>query len=262
MKGTQPNDIFSVLAQQSVTGKSLYVPTKAIVDAYEMKNGKAITDPTSGYDAHTPYVNRDPRLNYSIFVPGDLLTNGKVFNPLPNSTTGDAVNSTFTVSPTGFNVKKYVNSEDASTTTNSGINLIFLRYAEVLLTYAEAKIELNQLDQSVYDAINAIRQRSDVMMPVIATGKTQDELRAIVRHERLVELAFEGQHYFDIRRWKTAEAVMPGKIYGITYVDAQSNLQTVEVTGWVNYWDNKNYLWPIPDLERNLNGGLGQNPGW
>lgn len=263
VKGTQANDIFNILTPQSVTnGKSLYVPTNKMVNAYEMKNGKAITDPTSGFDPKNPYLNRDPRLSYSVYVPGDVLPNGKTFNPLPNSTTGDAVGSTFTVSPTGFNVKKYVNSDDAATATNSGINFILIRYAEVLLTYAEAKIELNQLDQSVYDAINAIRQRGDVLMPAITTGKTQAELRDIVRHERLVELAFEGQHYFDIRRWKTAEGLMPGKVYGMTYVDPTGNLKTVEVTGWVNYWDNKNYLWPIPELERNLNGDLGQNAGW
>jgi hypothetical protein len=263
VKGTQANDIFNILTPQSVTnGKSLYVPTNKMVDAFEMKNGKAITDPASGFDPKNPYVNRDPRLSYSVYVAGDLLPNGKVFNPLPNSSTGDAVGSTFTVSPTGFNLKKYVNSDDAATATNSGINLILLRYAEVLLTYAEAKIELNVIDQSVYDAINAVRQRSDVMMPVITTGKTQAEMRDIVRHERLVELAFEGQHFFDIRRWKTAENVMPGKVYGMTYVDPSNTLKTVEVTGWVNYWDNKNYLWPIPELERNLNGDLAQNPGW
>ncbi len=69
-------------------------------------------------------------------------------------------------------------------------------------------------------------------MPPITQGKTQDEMRQIVRHERLVELAFEGLRYFDIRRWKIADQVMPGKVYGVTYTDENGDLQTVEVPGW------------------------------
>ena len=259
---TYSNNIFQVLAPRSVNANSKWVPTKKIVDAYQMTNGKDITDPTSGYDPANPYKNRDPRLKYSVYVPGDSLPNDKVFNSLPNSTTGDAVGSSFVVSPTGFNVKKYVNKDDLAKPANCGINIILLRYAEVLLTYAEAKIELNQIDASVYDAINKVRQRSDVNMPAIATGKSQAELRDIVRKERMVEFAFEGLRFFDIRRWKIAEQVMPGKVYGLTYKDAAGNLQTVEVPGWTQIWDNKNYLWPIPQKEIELNSNLTQNPGW
>lgn len=256
------NNIFSVLAQSSINSKSLYVPTKNLVDAYEMTNGLAIGDPASGFDPYDPYANRDPRLAYSIFVPGDMLPNGKVFNPRPDSNTGDAVGSTFIVSPTGFNLKKYVNTEDLGNPGNCGINLILMRYAEILLTYAEAKVELNQIDNSVYDAINDIRQRPDVSMPAVTTGKTQDELRQIVRHERLVELAFEGQRFFDIRRWNIGEEVMPGKVFGMTYVDGNGDLQTVEVLAWENFFQERNNLWPIPQAERELNPKLTQNPNW
>jgi hypothetical protein len=190
------------------------------------------------------------------------LPNNKVFNPKPNSTTGDAVGSTFVVSPTGFNLQKYVNAEDLGNPSNCGINLILMRYPEVLLTYAEAKVELDQIDQSVYDAINEIRQRPDVNMPEIATGKSQDDLREIIRHERLVELAFEGLRFFDIRRWRIAEDVMPGKVYGMTYVDDNAELQTVEVTAWENFFSPRNYLWPIPQTERELNTNLDQNDDW
>jgi hypothetical protein len=227
-----------------------------------MTNGLPISDPGSGYDPANPYADRDPRLAYTIFVEGDVLPNGQVFDPKPNSTTGDAVGSTFVVSPTGFNVEKYIDASDVTTPTNTGINFILMRYAEVLLIYAEAKIELNQIDESVYSAINEVRQRPDVNMPVIATGKTQTELREIVRHERLVELAFEGRRFFDIRRWKIAGDVMPGKVYGMTYSDTNGDLQTVEVTAWMNYWDDRNYLWPVPQEERDLNPQLEQNTGW
>jgi hypothetical protein len=262
IKDAYSNDIFSVLAQQSMSSKSLFVPTRNLVDAYEMTNGLPISDPGSGYDPANPYADRDPRLAYTIFVEGDVLPNGQVFDPKPNSTTGDAVGSTFVVSPTGFNVEKYIDASDVTTPTNTGINFILMRYAEVLLIYAEAKIELNQIDESVYSAINEVRQRPDVNMPVIATGKTQTELREIVRHERLVELAFEGRRFFDIRRWKIAGDVMPGKVYGMTYSDTNGDLQTVEVTAWMNYWDDRNYLWPVPQEERDLNPQLEQNTGW
>jgi hypothetical protein len=260
---TYSNNIFQILAPRSVNANSKWVPTKAIVDAYQMTNGLAITAPGSGYDPANPYGNRDPRLGFSVFLPGDILPNDKVFNPLPNSTTGDAVGSSFVVSPTGFNIEKYVNKEDLAKPGNCGINLILIRYAEILLTYAEAKIELNQIDASVYDAINKVRQRADVNMPAITTDKTQAELRTIVRQERMVELAFEGQRFFDIRRWKIAETVMPGKVYGLTYKDAGGNLQTIEVPGFTKIWDSKNYLWPIPQKEIELNPNLKpNNPGW
>lgn len=256
------NNIFQALAPRSVNANSKWVPTKAIVDMYETADGKNIDDPSSGYDPANPYANRDPRLSYSIFVPGDVLPNGKTFNSLPSSTTGDAVGSSFVVSPTGWNVKKYVNKEDLAKPNDCGINIILIRYAEVLLTYAEAKIEANDIDQSVYDAIDSVRARSDVNMPLIPTGLTQDSLRSIVRHERTVELAFEGLRYFDIRRWKIAENVMPGNVYGLTYKDTDGSLQTVVVPGWTQSWDNRNYLWPVPQKEIDLNKELTQNQGW
>ncbi|MBS1662192.1 MAG: RagB/SusD family nutrient uptake outer membrane protein [Bacteroidetes bacterium] len=256
------NNIFQVLAPRSLNANSKWVPTKAIVDLYQMTNGKNIGDAGSGYDPANQYANRDPRLSYSIFIPGDVLANGKTFNPLPGSTTGDAVGSSFVVSPTGWNIKKYVNKEDLSKPADCGINIILMRYAEVLLTYAESMIEQNKLDQSVYDAINKVRQRGDVNMPAIATGQTQEQLRAIVRNERTVELAFEGLRYFDIRRWKIAATVMPGSVYGLNYKDTDGSTKTVLVPGWTQIWNDRNYIWPIPQKERDLNKNLTQNQGW
>lgn len=261
VKGTFANDVFGVLAQRSVGGRNLFVPTKNLVDAYEMTNGLAIDAPGSGFNPAAPYANRDPRLGYSIFVEGDILPNGNVFNPKPTSTTGDAVGSSFLVSPTGYNVEKYVQAADLTTPNNTGVNLILMRFAEVQLIYAEAKVELNQIDQSVYDALNRLRQRPDVNMPAITTGKMQDELRQIVRHERLVELAFEGQRFHDIRRWRIAEDVMPGKVFGMTYNSGGDQL-TVEVPAWTNAWVERNYIWPIPQTEVDQNTNLGQHSLW
>jgi hypothetical protein len=170
--------------------------------------------------------------------------------------------SSFYATTTGATIKKYINNEDYAALTNSGINIILLRYAEVLLTYAEAKIELGQADQSVYDAINRVRQRGDVNLPPLAPGLSQSELRNAVRNERTIELAFEGHRLFDIRRWKIAETVLPGNKQGITYT-LNGQLVTTQVQGFdIIFNKERDYLWPIPQKEKELNPGLVQNPNW
>ncbi|MGQ7871014.1 RagB/SusD family nutrient uptake outer membrane protein [Sunxiuqinia sp. sy24] len=242
---------------------SVYVPTKKLVDMYEMNNGLSITDSESGFDPYNPYDNRDPRLKQSIFVTGMELPNGKIYNTLPNDPNAtDPVGGTLYTTTTGWNIKKYIADSDNSTPGNSGINLILLRYAEVLLTYAEAKIELNEIDNSVYNAINQVRGRVSVNMPEIATNLSQDVLREIVRKERAIELAFEGTRLFDIRRWNIAHEVMPETVYGMTY-EENGSLVTIEITGYNRVFDaSRDYLWPIPQKERELNPNLDQNPKW
>lgn len=257
------NSVFNLLAPYSQkSAQSTYVPTKKGVDQYQTADGLDITDPASGYDPNNPYANRDPRLRFSVYLDGDILPSGAVFHPAPNSGTPDAVGNTYIASTTGFNIKKYVNAEDFANPSNNGINIILIRYAEVLLTYAEAKIEANAIDQSVYDAINAIRNgRTDVKLPPVAPGLSQEQLRAIVRKERVSELAFEGLHLQDIRRWKTAEAVVPGPVYGITYTD-NGAVKVVQVAVNRVFSAPKHYLWPIPQTERNQDPKLDPNPGW
>ncbi len=121
--------------------------------------------------------------------------------------------------------------KDKEFTMQSELNITQSRFAEVLLIYAEAKIEANQIDATVYDAINQIRQRPSVGMPVVSAGKSQAELRNIVRKERLYELANEGFRLADLRRWGLAEKFM-------------------------------NNLWPIPNIELETNKALEQNPGY
>lgn len=262
-KDTYRNNIFYLQGPYSqLSSEGRYVPNTRLVDAYQMGNGKYITDPTSGFNPRDPYINRDLRLKYSVFLPGDVLPDGKIMDSRPGSGTADAVGSTFKATNTGFYVKKYINKEDLTSAQNGGVNIILMRLPEILLTYAEAKIELNQIDQSVVDAINRIRQRPDVNMPAVTIG-SQTEMRTLVRNERLVELSFEGLRLFDIRRWKIAENVMPGKVYGLSYIDNAGTLKIVEAIGWVQLFDkSRDYLWPIPQNEREVNRNLTQNPGW
>jgi len=264
VKDIYSTNVFNGFAPSSLASSvPQVVPIKQIADEFEMKNGKSITDATSGFDPYNPYTNRDPRMRYSMYVPGDTLVNGKIYNSVPGSGTADAIGGgNLYATTTGYNYKKYINAEDLATPSNNGINMIIIRYAEVLLTYAEAKIESNQIDQSVTDAINLVRRRSDVNMPAIANGQSQTQLRAAIRHERAVELAFEGLRTFDIRRWKTAESVLPGPIKGITYV--KNGVLTVYVNNSFIRTFNpaKDYLWPIPQQEIIIDKNLTQNPGW
>ena len=94
----------------------------------------------------------------------------------------------------------------------------------------------------------------------LSTGLSQTELREIVRKERTIEMAFEGTRLFDIRRWRIAHEVMPKNVYGMTYED-DGELVTIEITGYNRVFDSeRDYLWPIPQRERELNPNLEQNP--
>ena len=221
-------------------------PLLSLADAYYMKNGLPITDPASEYDPAKPYANRDPRLYGTIFFPGDTLMEVPV------------TSSRFAV--TGFGMKKYTIYDKGpapagQTDLKSGqseTNYIVLRYADILLMYAEALNESAGPSPEIYDALNQVRQRPTVNMPGIAPVYTQTELREIIHHERRVEFAGEGYYYNDIRRWKTAESVLNAPIK--TYDGSQIEVRTFDPA--------RDYFWPIPLTETDLNPALEQNPGY
>ena len=265
-KNLVTHHIFYDLAPNSIYYSTYIAPTKPLVDAYLMKTtGLPVDDPASGFDPRNPYKDRDPRLYHTVYIPGDLLPNGQTFNSLPGSGTGDDIlSSAENVSKLGWYYKKWISNEDYPVSNRCGVNLIYLRYAEVLLTYAEACIELGEIDQTVLDALNAIRNRSDVNMPNVTT-LSQTELRKIVRRERMVELAMEGLRLYDIRRWRIGEEVIPGTLKGMTYVNPNNpeELVTAELIGYVKeFKPDRHYLWPIPLAEQVLNSNLTQNPGY
>jgi hypothetical protein len=182
--------------------------------------------------------------------------------PYVANTSIDKVNTQDNTSSHGWNVRKYIDYDnDKSNPGQGAIDLILIRYADVLLMYAEAKIEMNMIDETVYAAINQVRGRQGVDMPPIISGKSQSELRAMVRNERAVELAFEGLRLFDLYRWKTGEA-KSGLVQGFEYHDEATGSNKVWSIGIIRHFQERDYLWPIPQREIDLNKKITQNTGW
>ena len=255
-----------VLAPESTPGggwSSVNI-TQSLIDTYEMANGKTIDDQTSGYDIDHPFLNRDPRLLQTVIIPGAEYA-GIIFNPMdPNS-----LDYWPTYNYTGYVGRKYIHyKSDYSDLYKAGLNIPLIRYAEVLLTYAEAKIELNQVDNTVYDAIDQVRLRAGLPRVEQAKYATQAQMRTLLRRERRVELALEGLRWYDIQRWKIGEQVMNGPVYG-------ARISTIDANGKVTYTStehakiedrvfdpSKNYLWPIPQSQIDLAKKITQNPNY
>jgi hypothetical protein len=215
-----------------------------LVDAFPMTDGEPIaTSPL--YDPANPFANRDPRLNQSIVTEGSNF-NGQVV-------TGE---ESF-LNTTGYCFKKYtyfVDDEErvAPPPTQAETNYIIIRYAEVLLTLAEAENEQNGPTTVAYDAINALRSRASVNMPEVAPGLSKEAFREVVRNERRIELAGEGLYYNDILRWRIAESVMNADA-----LDSEGVVVETRV-----FDPARDYLWPIPTRDILLNPNLEQNPGY
>ena len=247
---------FGSLAQGSLLGGSDLVPLRDLVDFYQMKDGLPTSQST--LDRPTaPYADRDPRMYATLVFPGASYC-GTEYNSLPGSGTADEIRKDFNTTSTGFNFTRYVDCADRNDRGNSGVDYILMRYADVLLMYAEAKIEQNELDASVRDAINAVRTRAG--MPAIAAGLSQAQLRDALRYERRAEFVLEGRRLFDIRRWRIAEQVMSGQKFGIDYVEGGVTKKYVADNRIFN--PARDYLWPIPQRELGLAEGLVQNPGY
>jgi hypothetical protein len=217
-----------------------------LADSYQMADGlpageSPIFDDT---DSITRYTNRDPRLDMTLRLPGEVWT---------NPSTGDTVVDD-AVLYTGFVMEKYLDLsrspfERSATSAQSDQDLIHLRYADVLLMYAEARNEATGPDASVYAALDEVRGRTGVnMLPVNQTRyNTKESLREYIRNERRVELALEGHRYFDLKRWKIAREKLDG----------------VEVPGGATMvFRDENYYLPFPQDEIDRNPYLEQNDGY
>lgn len=236
----------------SLGGSSGVEPMNGLFEKYEY---------TGPVNPDNPFENKDPRWDYIVYYTGQQAGNN-IYNSWPDSPTADKISSTEFATTNGYNLKKWVDFESFSANPDLGdINMILMRYADVLLMYAESKIELNEIDKSVYDAINAIRQRPTVNMPAITEGKSQAELRGIVRDERARELAFEGLRLFDINRWEIGE-VKAGAVKGMYYIDDSGQWTLIDKGRVATFNENRDYCWPIPQKEMDINDVITQNPGY
>lgn len=284
---------------RNATGFGAQIPTREIFDSYECKDGKPI-DESPLYDPKNPFANRDPRLTANI-VEFSTQWIGYNYQPHPDSITVKSSKTGTTVrnndtrsvqvnaSFTGFLWKKGIDQSWFDRLVEDNDRII-CRFAEVLLTYAEAKIELNEIDASVLNAINRVRARAygvavtaTSAYPAITTTNAT-ELKKIVRRERRVEFVLEGLRYMDLIRWKLAEKALTRPVIGLPDPAKQNRAKwpfpgitpidddgipdysgfgdDVKILAQRNFDKNRQYLWPIPNVDRIQNPGLEQNPNY
>lgn len=289
-----PEMILSRLAGSNRSLEKAHLPTSRggtshshlnahYVNTFPMKNGKAITDPTSGYNPQNPYINRDPRFYRAVLYNGALWLNPSTNTKQPVYTfmgpgaTGDALKDPYSTSgsETGYFNRKCM-SEDVTGSTGGAQHFFpFLRYGEVLLNYAEAQNEaLAAPDASVYDAIIAIRTRAGISAGTdgkygLKPNMTRDEMRQIIRDERRIELSFEDHRFWDIRRWKIGATTYgrPLRAMKITNTGTATNFifnyQEFDLTKPSVFIEPAMNLLPIPQSQINISKNkLIQNPEW
>jgi len=239
-------------------GNSGITPSHNLVSAYEYKGTP---------DPQNPYANRDPRLNYSVVTPGSSWNN----RTIDISAGGSDQTTNQNASRTGYYLKKFL---------NDGLNLvqgetqlrswIMMRYAEVLLDYAEAMNEAFGPDDahgwglSSRDAVNAVRNRTGVQMPPVVANN-QAEMRDRIKHERQIELAFEDHRNWDLLRWKDAESILNQPLEGIKVTKDEGGNTTYSefMVERRSFIAPKMYYYPLPQTEiSKSNGVLTQNPEW
>jgi hypothetical protein len=239
-------------------GNGLINPTQNLVDAFPMKNGMLITETGSGYNAQTPYANRDPRLAATVLVNGATWLN----RPVELYEGG----RDYAGSQTGYYMRKFL----GSFTTSSGYsatnhNAMIFRYAEVLLNYAEALNEANATPPAeAIKAVESIRQRAGLVPYTISTSINKDDLRKLIRNERRCELAFEEHRFWDIRRWKIADEVLKNTaLRGVGVVKTgAAYTYSYNRNVLTSSWDERMYRYPIPIAEIEKSRSLIQNTGW
>lgn len=247
-----------------------WTPTQSLVDTYLTLGGYRWDEAGTDFDPENPYENRDPRLHASIICDGDVVTDWctgedhtiyinrnkwegqDVYQKDLVANDGNANEATYT----GYYARKYFETSLDDTWYTSGTNLIIMRYADVLLMNAEAKEALGQMNAAVWnETIRPIRERAG-----FTAAKALDfpggDVKHVIRNERRVELAFEGLRYFDIMRWKAGMEYLNGPVKGCEFVGGNAVLDNYK------FDENRDYLWPIPQGERDINPNLTQNPGY
>jgi len=260
--------VLQFIYPEMFNGWHQFSPYNELVKDFECTDGKTI-DVSPLYDKNNPYNNRDPRLDASVLIPDRGKFRGVTYTT--NPTSGDA--DKFGKYPvwSGYCISKFMDEGFNGNLMNYGGNWPIIRYAEVLLSYLESKLESGAtIDQTLLDqTINKVRGRAAVNMPAV-TITDPTELRKIVRRERRVEFAWEGLRYYDILRWGIAADVLNGTYHGMKLTNDPANYTTypVDAEGYFVMGKTRafkkgvNELWPIPQSERDINKNLTQNTGY
>ena len=261
-----------------------FVPTNSMIEAYLTKDGQ-IWDPSTVDTYEDVFKDRDPRMVQSILAPGTPWEGGKSGDLL---STDDKIytyplltnNKTAAMTYSGYYMRKYVEPSTVKYVGHDDNDLVMLRYAEVLLNYAEAKEMLGQLTQADLDkSINLLRDRVGMVHMKLSQLPAGSDIRTEIQRERRIELFFEGHRYFDIIRWKQGH-ILGEDLLGVNKrwldqsrlaVDLDKDL-TWQTKGGQQYLlietgrtfnPDKHYLLPIPFKQMQLNPNLApQNPGW
>lgn len=253
-------------------GNSGNCPTQSLVDAYEYSDngesfGERWNESTINVTLDEPFLGLDPRFEMTIVKNGDTWPS---YNPSPIETFEGGLNAPplTNATTTGYYLKKYcdgtVNISTNSSNTKRHTWIIF-RLAEFYLNYAEAVYNYSgnadskdEFGMSANEAVNKVRARQDVDMPPF---KGNDGFYERYQRERMVELAFEGHRFWDVRRWMQGEQFFSGVKIASYTKNAYGEL-ILKRSSIYRGWKNKYYLFPIPFSESQINKNLGQNPDW
>jgi hypothetical protein len=244
-------------------------PTQNLVDAFPMKDGKAINDPSSlyytPYSSQNMYADRDPRLQYTVMYNGSRWLNTVLETYISGK---NNLNQSVQTTRTSYYLRKFMGNFEDSNNYDDVLHLwIMFRYAEILLNFAEAENEYAGATDEVYKAITDLRSRAGIEPGAdnrygLEANMTKEEMREVIQNERRIEMAFEEQRYWDIRRWRMAEDIFAEPLYGLRITKSGNvlNYEQVEVAEYS--FENKRYFYPIPYSEVIKNKNMKQNPGW
>lgn len=255
-------------------------PSQNLVDMYDMKDGSspfAEYDATgapvygagastpaintgSGYNDSKPWLNRDPRMDATVLYNGVEWGNGTINvvlgqrdNPIGNT------NAT----PTGYYVRKYIPETILSAEHSQTAYRLWtiIRYAEILMNYAEALNEVSGPGPKVYEILDQIRHRSGITGSVANRSdltSSKEKMRNFIRKERTIEFAFEEHRAWDVRRWNVAVEALSRPIYG---VNVAADGKITRKIAQERAFEQKMYYYPIPEAEV-WKTNIENNPGW
>ncbi|WP_294480638.1 RagB/SusD family nutrient uptake outer membrane protein [uncultured Bacteroides sp.] len=250
----------------SLLGSGGTCPSHNLVSAFEKIDGSA-----NDMQSDNQFENMDSRFNATIIYDGCTLgARGEINISDPNSQDAiGKINLRSTV--TGYYLRKFLDTNinlSAQSITNTYHYFPVIRLADIYLLYAEAMNEAYgpndaaDLGLTALDALNKVRDRAGITTRYTTTS--QAEMEKKIRNERRVELAFEDQHYFDLRRWKVAEKDLNQPLMGFRIERQDGGAASAHefVVDGQRKFNTKMYYSPIPYSEMQLNTNLVQNPGW